>query len=393
MYDVIVVGGGLAGCSSAIQLSKSGAKVLLLERGTYPAHKICGEFLSVEVSAMLFRLRVLGEVIGCGAVPISQVTVTGPPAAIWSSTLDGTALGISRFVLDKLLFDKASRSGADARTGVNVLNITGDLDLGFTVETTVGSFRTRMVIGSYGKKSGLDTKLRRQSSRTQGGYVGYKQHYRGTGPHQTVEVHTFDRGYCGVNTIENDTVNVCWLASRSLLRAHGGSRESIMSTMFCTNAHLAARMRSLEPIPGTLCAVGGVTLQQKSLTTNDILMIGDSAQMIAPFCGDGMGMALRTAEIVVPLCNQFLFGNLDRADVIDRYAATWRDEFNARLTIGKWLQAAALSPLPTELALTFLAKFPFAGEWLIGKTRGAGQPISKRQPSIVRPGPNASAMP
>jgi flavin-dependent dehydrogenase len=41
-FDVIIVGGGLAGLTSAIHLSKLKKKVLLIEKNTYPKHKVCG---------------------------------------------------------------------------------------------------------------------------------------------------------------------------------------------------------------------------------------------------------------------------------------------------------------------------------------------------------------
>ena len=53
-HDVIVIGGGLAGCATALQLARAGRRVLLLEEKRYPVHKLCGEFLSPEVQT-LFR--------------------------------------------------------------------------------------------------------------------------------------------------------------------------------------------------------------------------------------------------------------------------------------------------------------------------------------------------
>jgi len=66
-YDVIVIGGGLAGCSAAAQLARRGHDVLLFEKATYPRHKLCGDFLSPEVQASLQTLEVLDEVSGPAA--------------------------------------------------------------------------------------------------------------------------------------------------------------------------------------------------------------------------------------------------------------------------------------------------------------------------------------
>ena len=48
-FDVIIIGGGLAGLCNAIHLSKFGKSVLLIEKKSYPKQKVCGEYISNEV--------------------------------------------------------------------------------------------------------------------------------------------------------------------------------------------------------------------------------------------------------------------------------------------------------------------------------------------------------
>ena len=55
-YNVIIVGGGLAGLTSAVHLSKKGLSVLLIEKHEYPKHKVCGEYISNEVLPYLKAL-------------------------------------------------------------------------------------------------------------------------------------------------------------------------------------------------------------------------------------------------------------------------------------------------------------------------------------------------
>lgn len=53
MYDVAILGGGLAGLTNAYLLAKAGYKVILFEKGSYPQHKVCGEYISNEVLPFL----------------------------------------------------------------------------------------------------------------------------------------------------------------------------------------------------------------------------------------------------------------------------------------------------------------------------------------------------
>ncbi|CAA9373825.1 MAG: hypothetical protein AVDCRST_MAG93-8642, partial [uncultured Chloroflexia bacterium] len=55
-WDMVIVGAGLAGSSLATALARGGWKVVLLEQGDFPRHKVCGEFLSPESQASLEAL-------------------------------------------------------------------------------------------------------------------------------------------------------------------------------------------------------------------------------------------------------------------------------------------------------------------------------------------------
>src|SRR5947208_9456005 len=109
-YDLIVVGGGPAGTSAAISAVHRCASVLLLERGRFPRHKVCGEFVSAESLALLQALldprhaSLLRDAIQIPDVRLfldsrSLSTAVNPPAA-----------SIARLDLDLALWDSAERA-------------------------------------------------------------------------------------------------------------------------------------------------------------------------------------------------------------------------------------------------------------------------------------------
>ena len=59
--NVIIIGGGLAGLTSAIHLSKLGHQVTLIDKNDFPKHKVCGEYISNEVLPYLDWLDVNPE--------------------------------------------------------------------------------------------------------------------------------------------------------------------------------------------------------------------------------------------------------------------------------------------------------------------------------------------
>ncbi len=101
LYDTAIVGGGLAGLSLAIQLSRQGHHVLLMEKETYPFHKVCGEYISMESWDFLLQL---GLPLDEWNLPrISQVKISAPNGLSITETLPLGGFGISRFKLDAAL--------------------------------------------------------------------------------------------------------------------------------------------------------------------------------------------------------------------------------------------------------------------------------------------------
>src|SRR5262249_6247489 len=124
MYDVIVAGGGPAGCAAAITASRAGAKVLLLERGKFPRHKVCGEFVSAESLELLSSLIGSTDLIRDALViPKARVFVDGH---ILETRVEPAAASIARYDLDAALWAAAKASGVDAREQVNVSETSGE---------------------------------------------------------------------------------------------------------------------------------------------------------------------------------------------------------------------------------------------------------------------------
>jgi len=371
-YDAIVIGGGLAGCSAALQLSRRGHEVALFEKASYPRHKLCGEFLSPEAQSALRTLDVLDDVRAAGARPVEHAQLTGPSGATAEHALPGTALGLSRYRLDPLLFQRACAVGVDGRTGTKATAVDGTLQDGFAVEAGGDSFSARLVLGAYGRRGVLDRTLDRPFLDQKTGYVAFKAHYTGppSAPPDGIEIHAAPGGYCGVGPVENDHANVCWIGRTDALRDAGGTPEAMLSSLRHQNPALEARMHPLTRTSEHFEAVSQVPLMSKSQFVHDVCMIGDSAGMIAPLCGDGMAMALDSAGLVAPLADRFLEGTLSPPGFRRRYRQEWRSTFGRRLRIGRWVHAAAFRPWATAALLRTCQALPPLARWLIRATRG-----------------------
>lgn len=371
-YDAIVIGGGLAGCSAAYQLARRGHEVVLLEQDTYPRHKLCGEFLSPEAQSSLRRINALDAVHTRGARPIRHVLLTGPRGTMSRHSLPDTALGLSRYRLDQLLFNRACSAGVDGRTGTKATNVRGSLERGFVVETDDSSFEGRLVLGAYGRRGILDRTLKREFLDAHSPYVAFKAHYEGPSSPSPglIELYAAPGGYCGIGPVEDNRVNVCWIGEADLLRAAGGTPQAMMHEALCKNPRLRTRMKSLSRTSNDFEAVSQVPLMAKEQFVDDICMIGDAAGMIAPLCGDGMAMALATADMVAPLASDVLSGKRSPSSFRTTYQTRWHDRFAHRMRLGRWIQKAAFRPMATTSLLTACRLLPPLARWLIRATRG-----------------------
>lgn len=372
IYDVIIVGAGLAGCSAAIQLAEQGWKVLLLEQQRYPTHKLCGEFLSVEVIANFAHLGILETVYQAGAHPIRQALLTATSGVAFEHALPGVALGLSRYRLDLMLFERSQTMGATCYDGTIVRQISGDFAAGFGVTTNRGQFRSRMVLAAYGKRSALDTSLDRPFVRHRSPWVAFKAHCSGLDLPGMIELHGFPGGYCGLSMIETGQVNLCWIGHESIL--HGTNDRTLPAALY-QNPLLRDRLSQLTCDPTIRHRLSQISFALKGNFDGDICMIGDTAGMITPLCGDGMAMALRTAEIAVPLVGRYLEGRLSPDRFKQQYRQTWQREFQRRLQLGRLIHSGFIRPQVAQASVSLCRTFPVLGHWLIRNTRGTAREV------------------
>ncbi|WP_431132944.1 NAD(P)/FAD-dependent oxidoreductase [Psychroserpens mesophilus] len=366
-FDVIIVGGGLAGLSSAIHLSNANLRVLVIEKNSYPKHKVCGEYISNEVLPYLKFLDI--DVFSLGAKRINKFQLSTTQSKLISTTLPLGGFGISRFCLDHALANKAHEVGAEIlQDSVEDIQFLNDE---FSVNTkNTELFKAKIVIGAYGKRSNLDIKLNRQFIKRKSPYLAVKTHVAGIFPDDVVALHNFEGGYCGVSKVENDNINVCYITNVNRFKKYKNIDE-FQQKVLCQNMFLRHIFNSTNPVFEEPLTISQISFDAKKPVENHILMCGDTAALIHPLCGNGMSIAIRSAQMAsVLIINYFNSETSDRDALEKQYLREWNVAFKSRLKTGHMVANVFNQPKLSQVLMHGLKWFPAILPSIIKRTHG-----------------------
>lgn len=367
-FDVGIIGGGLAGLTAAIHLSRKGLQVVVFEKNEYPVHKVCGEYVSNEVLPYLKSLEI--DLDSLRPAKIDRLQLGTLDGKTTETELPLGGFGISRFCLDHFLHQKAIENGAQ------VENCTAE-NVAFTVDkfriTTENQelFEVKITIGAFGKRANLDKKLHRKFIVQKSPWLALKMHYENSGfPENLVALHHFDKGYCGLSKTETGAVNFCYLASYKNFQKYKDIavfNEEVVSK----NPYLKIFLQNSTPLFEKPLSIAQISFEQKPATDQHILMCGDAAGLIHPLCGNGMAMAIHSAKIASELILvYFNFENRTREWLEKSYRTQWNKTFGNRLFVGNKLQNLFLNPRISNIAVPVFSKTNGLLKTIIKKTHG-----------------------
>ena len=366
-YDVIIIGGGLAGLCNAIHLSNFGKKVLLIEKNSYPKHKVCGEYISNEVLPYLSFLEI--NPFDFGAVKIDNFQLSTTNNKLISAKLPLGGFGISRYKLDYILSEKAKEKGVKILQDI-VLNVDFKNN-SFELETKNNQkFRSKIAIGAFGKRSLLDVKMERDFIQKKSPYLGVKIHVKGIFPSNLVALHNFKGGYCGVSNVENNTINLCYITNFSSFKEYKNIEDFLENVVF-KNRFLKEIFQKTTPLFEQPLSISQISFETKKPVENHIIMCGDAAGLIHPLCGNGMSMAIQSAQIASKLILNYLNDeNATRSYLEKEYIRQWNKVFKWRLKSGHFIARLFRNHRIANFLLQVLRKLPFLFPVIIQQTHG-----------------------
>ena len=365
--EVLIIGGGLAGLTAAIHLSKLGVHVTVIEKNSYPKHKVCGEYISNEVLHYLNWLDL--KIDDLNPTKITKLEFSTASGKTIKSILPLGGFGISRFTLDEYLYKKALENGCRILQD-NVENIVFENNE-FIVTTTNNSIlESEIVIGAFGKRSNVDQKMNRDFINKKSYWLAVKAHYSGDFPNDLVGLHNFKGGYCGVSKVEKDSINICYLADYETFKQFKNIDE-YQNNVVSKNPHLKVIFEKSNLLFEKPLTISQISFEKKQAVENHILMIGDTAGLIHPLCGNGMAIAIHSAKIVSELIHKYYTNEIkSRKELEEKYIQRWNLNFKERLKMGRFLSNILQNQKLSTVLMRLLIIFPFLLPKIIKKTHG-----------------------
>lgn len=311
-YDVVIVGAGPSGCACAFMLRNSGLRVAILDKSKFPRDKICGDALSADV---INQLQLMDETLLSDfhryerKQPSDGVRFFAPNGQCldisFTSKIRSSSAGYisKRIDFDDFLFQKLKDcSQIDVFENQKVMAVQSSKK-GIDLKTETDIFKAKMVLGADGAHSIINKSLGNNTLDKNHHCAGLRQYYQnvtGFTGKGSIELHFYKDilpGYFWIFPLPNNQANVGLGMLSSEISKRNVNLKKELEDIIHKHPNIKNRFRdatALESVKGFGLPIGS---KKKQLSGDRILLLGDAANLIDPFTGEGIGNAIRSGRV------------------------------------------------------------------------------------------------
>jgi menaquinone-9 beta-reductase len=381
--EVIVVGGGPAGASTAHFLARAGVDVLVLDRARFPRDKTCAEYLSPQASRVLSDMNVLEEIERTSPAHLAGMRVRAPDGHFADGEFASThgfhpfrdyGLAVRRTILDEIVLKGARAAGARTEELARVADVIRDQTGRVSGVSVIGregkahSLKSRFVVGADGLRSVVGKRLGlTHTSRIFPKRLALVAHYRNVRDVGALgEMHVDNKGYFGIVDVGGGLMNVAVVVPMSRAREIGEGRAEFLEQWIASRPHLAERFVGAERVEDVR-ATGPFATVSRPAWAPGAALVGDAADFFDPFTGEGMYAALRGGEMLAPFIVEALrAAPRDEIRALAAYEAARRSEFGGKWKLERIVGMAIAYPYFLNNAAKALSRRKEMADLLVG---------------------------
>lgn len=391
-YDVLIIGGGPAGASTALLLARAGWSVAVVEKKAFPRRKVCGEFISATTLPLLERLGVgrrffelAGpEVRRVGLFARDAALAADMPAPARSPARWGRALG--REHLDLLLLEAARHAGAhiwQPCTAAELRRTQTGYHCVIAAKDNSRTFAARLLVMAHGSwEAGPFLGPRRPHRPSD--LLAFKAHFDDSDlPADLMPLLVFPGGYGGMVHSDGGRVSLSCCIRRDVLRRcrqrNGGSAgEAVLAHIqsHCDGVREALKRSRLN---GAWLSAGPINPGIRRHYAGGAFFVGNVAGEAHPIVAEGISMAIQSAWLLA----RRLVARQDDAvalralpEIGAAYGRDWKSSFTPRVRAAAAFAHLTMRSGVAALYLPLLKQFPRIltfGAHLSGKTAQLAQ--------------------
>jgi len=375
--DIIIIGGGPAGCSAALGLNRLGYRVILCDQAKFPRDKVCGEFMSPAVDPILHRLGVLNHIESLGPQRLKGVAISsyeGEELVIDYPCQPGqterpTSLSVPRYELDSLFIEQVRRVGVDVREKNKIIDFLFEKDRvsgvrGWDENKVSFTLKAPLVIDAGGRNSLSLKKFNLKRASSKNTKIAMAAHWRGANiPDDYCYMHVSRPGYTGISSVREDRVNVVLVVDQNSMR--GEKPDSFYECTVMKNRlrhKILQNAECIEPVR----AVESLGFSVKPIPCGGLLVVGDAMGFIDPFTGEGIYLSLRSSEIAVEIADLALKNADFSLEFLKAYEKKRKQEFEKKFLLSRILQKLIYNQFFCDQVVRVLKEKRDLAEILVG---------------------------
>lgn len=359
--DVVVVGAGPAGSTTALLLARAGLTVTLLDQHAFPRAKACGDCISPGANVILERLGVWNDILAAQPGLLQGWALSADGGRAFGSMFAGglRSVALPREKLDAILLAAAEKAGARVVTGARVTDVLRD-SAGRVVgvharhDGNVLTIPARLTVGADGLRSRIARRLGALARAPRLRKVSLTAHVGGVPDVRDIgEMHVRDGTCLGIAPVDGARTT-CNVTVVFPARTAGGDRVSMMRSAL--RRFSERDLSHLIADDTAILASGPFDWPTRQIAFPGAVLVGDAAGYYDPFTGQGIYQALRGAELLAGYAAAYVC--TDRMDELNSYAARQRSLVAPARRIQRAIEFVCARPRLASFAFGRLERAP-----------------------------------
>jgi geranylgeranyl reductase family protein len=401
-YDLIVVGAGPAGATTALFARRAGLRVLLLDKRRFPRDKTCGDAVARKSLGIVRELGLLDAVRSQIHEPIRSAVLCSPNRKSLRIDLDGPRRRDARRAVEdsssphvvcrRIFFDnilvQAAKNEMDVLENCTVTGLLVEKGrvCGVTCKTedrVYRRFTADVVVGADGYNSIVTRRLGFYRFDSERWFAATRAYYSGLAcPANTVEIHFIDEtlpGFLWIFPTGDGVANVGLGMIHKDVKKHGVGLHRIHHDII-DSPRLRDRFKGAELVGRITGSHLPTPDWRRTIHGGGFMLVGDAAGLVDPFSGEGIGNAMSSGKVAARVAAQASAAGDFSAAALAKYPkALWQELHEPELKLHYRLRRVARRGSLINFIIGRAAARPGVLEWISSMTAERDTLTRKRE--------------